>query len=185
MQVPTAAAAVPADANSYMDLEPGWRLRIVVPLLNGAGSRVETDVHQSQGNTIVLSSPNLIGYEVSYYAIEGHRSGRVRLKFASAEMTKNGKTVAEPDAPTLSFSLPNGTKFVRLIYLVRVSQSDHNMAITASKSKTALIAFTKELKKNPNACESQSEVFCSWVPAGVAVRPEELSSAKRGAASPA
>jgi hypothetical protein len=168
-----------------MDLEAGWRLRIVVPLLNSTGSRVETGAQQSQGNTIVLSSPNLIGYEVSYYAIERRRSGKVRLKFASAEMTKNGKTVVEPDAPTLSFSLPNGTKFVRLIYLVRVSQSDHNMAITASKSKAALIAFTKELKENPRACESQGQVFCSWVPAGVAVRPEQLTPAEGVKASPA
>jgi len=168
-----------------MDLAAGWRLRIVVPVTASAGERVETEAHQSEGNTIVLSAPNLIGYEVSYYTIEGHRKGKVRLKFASAEMTKGGKTVPEAQAPRLSFSLPNGTKFVRLVYLVRASRADHNMAIAAANSKAALAALTVELRANPSACESRGDVFCSWVPAGVAVRPEQLTPAKDSAASPA
>jgi hypothetical protein len=185
VQVPAGGPASPAANNSYMDLEAGWRLRIVVPVTASGGERVETGARESQGNTIVLSAPNLIGYEVSYYTIEGHRKGKVRLKFASAEMTKSGKTVAEPEPPRLSFSLPNGTKFVRLVYLVRASRADHNMAIAAAKSKAALTALTAELRENPSACESRGDVFCAWVPAGVAVRPEQLTPAKRSAASPA
>jgi hypothetical protein len=187
VSVPVAGATSPAD-NSYMDLEPGSQLRIVMPVLKSPGTRIETAPQQSQGNMVVLSAPNLIGYEVSYYAVEGDRNGKVRLRFTSAEMTKAGKTSPEPTAPTLPFSLPSGKNFVRLIYLVRVSQSDHNMAITASKSKVALSAFTEELKQNPSACESNRQVFCSWVPAAIAVRPEKQTPAKSAlgaAASPA
>ncbi|MBV8810820.1 MAG: hypothetical protein JO033_19300 [Acidobacteriaceae bacterium] len=177
VSVPVASTTSPAD-NSYMDLGPGYELKIVTPLPNSPGGRIETAPQQSEGNTVVLSAPNLIGYEVSHYAIEDGRHGKVRLIFASAEMTKNGQTSPEATAPPLPFSLPSGKNFVRLIYLVRVSQSDHNMAITASKSRAALSAFTEELKENPAICEQNGQVFCSWVPAGIAVRPEKVTQAK-------
>ena len=53
--------------NAYMDLAPGGRLRILVPVLNSGGYQVGTDSEQKEGNTIVLSAANLAGYEVSYY----------------------------------------------------------------------------------------------------------------------
>ncbi len=177
VSVPVGGVTSPAE-NSYLDLEPGYQLKIVNPLLNSPGGRSETAPQQSAGNTIVLSAPNLMGYQVTYYTIEGSPHGKVRLRFASAETTRNGKTSPETIPPVLGFSLPSGKNFVRLIYLVRVSQSDHNMAITASKNKAALSAFTEELKENPAVCGQQEQVFCSWVPAGIAVRPEKLTPAK-------
>jgi hypothetical protein len=156
-----------------MDLAPGGRLRILVPVLNsnGNGYRVVSDSEQSDGKTIVLSAANLAGYEVSYYFVEGRNDGRVRLKFTSAEITKDGKTAPEA-APTLPFPLPLTAQHIRLIYLIRNSQSDHNMAIAASKSLDALNVFTNQLKSNPDVCRQDGRVFCSWVPAGIAVRPE-------------
>ncbi len=56
--------------------------------------------------------------------------------------------------------------------LVRNSQADHNIAIAASKDLPALKAFVERLKANPDICEQDTTVFCTWVPAGVAVRPE-------------
>ena len=82
----------------------------------------------------------------------------------------------EAHAPTLPFALPLKAQHIRLIYLVRSSQSDHNMAITASKSLEALNGFTNRLKGSPDVCKLDGEVFCSWVPAGIAVRPEAPSS---------
>lgn len=178
MHAPATINSAPANNNSYMDLTPGERLRITVPVLNSApglnpgGYRIATDSHETNDKTIMLSAPNLAGYEVSYYAIERHANGKVRLRFTSAEMTRNGTTTPEAVAPALPFPLPPKTQHVRLIYLVRSSQSDHNMAITASKNLDALNVFTSRLKGDPDFCKADSEVFCSWVPAGIAVRPE-------------
>jgi hypothetical protein len=52
----------------------------------------------------------------------------VRLRFRWAEITKDGKTVHEANPPTLPFTLPRGTGHIRLVYFVRLSQADHNMA---------------------------------------------------------
>ena len=124
---------------------------------------------------MTFSAADLTGYEIAHYAIKGGRNGTVLLRFTSAEITKDGKTVHEANAPTLPFMLPRGTGHIRLVYLVRVSQADHNMAILASKHLETFNTFTAQLRSAPGICKCDGEVFCSWVPAGVAVRQERTS----------
>jgi hypothetical protein len=140
--------------------------------VKSGGTRPTLSAQQNEGSSITLSAADLTGYEIAYYAIRGGRNGAVRLNFTSAEITKDGKTVPEANPPALPFALPEGTEHIRLVYLVRVSQADHNMAVIASKHLEVLNSFTARLKKDPGVCKSDSEVFCSWVPAGVAVRQE-------------
>lgn len=173
VRVPALDAASRND-NSYMDLEPGWRLRVVVPLLKSGGFRVATEPEQSDSNTITASAADLIGYQTAYYAIKGKGSRGVQLEFASGETTTAGKTVPQQSRPILPFEFPLGAEHIRLIYFVRVSQSDHNMAIVAAKRINSLKAFSAQLKAKPAACVSNKEIFCTWVPAGIAVRPEKL-----------
>lgn len=170
IHVPGAGALVTTD-NSFTDLKSGSRLSILIPLTKSGGPRLNLGVQQHEGSTITLSAANLTGYEIAYYSISG-RNGVVRLKFTSAEITKDGKTAPEPNPPRLPFPLPEGREHIRLIYLVRASQADHNMAVIASKHLDALNALTKRLKQDPGMCVRTDEVFCTWVPSGVAVRQE-------------
>jgi hypothetical protein len=165
-----ARSAVPRN-DSYFDLKAGSSVRVVVPLLKSGAFRSELVPQKTEGNTISLSAEDLIGYTTSHYAVIG-KANEVRLKFVSAEETREGKTTAMPGAPELPFELPRQTEHVRLVYLVRVSQADHNMAIVAAKQVIDLNAFTERLKENPSICHSSAHIFCSWVPAGVAVRAE-------------
>jgi hypothetical protein len=144
----------------------------LIPLTKSGATRPTLTAQQNIGSTISLSAADLTGYEVAYYAISGRRNGAVRLNFMSAEITREGKTIAEPNPPTLPFVLPRGSEHIRLIYPVRASQADHNMAIIASKHLDALNTFTKELKQDPGICARSDEVACSWVPAGMAVRQD-------------
>ena len=144
-----------------------------MPLLKSGGFRVSGTAQQTDANTISLYSRESIGYETSYYAVTGKKNGGVRLEFTSAEITRNGKMLPEQNWPALPFQLPRRAEHIRLIYLVRVSQADHNMAIVASKRLEALNIFTNRLKGSPNICNVNAEIFCSWVPAGIAVRPEQ------------
>jgi hypothetical protein len=59
-----------------------------------------------------------------------------------------------------------------LIYLIRVSAADHNMAIAAAASIEDLEELTQRIRDNPASCENGGKTYCSWVPAGIAVRPE-------------
>ena len=208
VRLPVTTAVSPSDTSSYMDLESGWKLKILVPLtksleehkppdaapnkrgtstdLAASGESVvrsssdairqSSSVPQVNGNTISLYADSLIGYEISYYAVVRRRGGAVKLKFASASSTANGKTIVEPKPPRLPFLLPRSAQHIRLVYLVvRSTQADHNMAILAAKHLYSLDAFTTRLKANPSVCTTgaDDDVSCSWVPAGIAVRPEK------------
>ena len=178
VRMPTPTAVAPSDTSSYMDLEAGWKLKILVPLSKSAEAiRQSRSVPKVNGNTISLSTDSPVGYEISYYSVVGRRGGgAVKLKFTSAARTTNAKTVAEPKPPLLPFPLPRCGQHIRLIYLiVRSTQADHNMAILAAKHLDSLDAFTTRLKANPGVCTTSAsdDIFCSWVPAGIAVRPEK------------
>ncbi len=171
LKVPVAVNSPKVD-NFYMDLQPDWKLRIIVPLFKSGGFSDPDMEQQAAGAEISVHSDALTGYTVSSYAILGGRKGRVRLKFLSSDVTRDGKTVLTSKRPSLPFQLPRGTEHIRLIYLVRVSRADHNMAVVASKSLEALNSFTARLQANPSACISSDALLCSWIPTGVAVRPE-------------
>lgn len=158
--------------NSYYDLQAGSAVRIVMPLLKSGGFRTNLQVQGANGNTMSFGADDLIGYMTAEYAITG-KNGVVRLKFVTGQQTKQRQTVPLSAPPALPFELPRKPAHVRLVYLVRVSQADHNMAIVASKRLNSLNAFTAHLKENPGTCKTADEIFCSWVPAGIAVRPEK------------
>jgi hypothetical protein len=180
VRAPSETAPVRKD-NYYLDLAPEWRLRIVAPLPGAQRQQYTTLSEKKDGTSISveLAAPELAGYQVSIYSVEDSGDGKVRLRFASAETTRDGRTIAEKSAPALPFVLPKKTGHIRLVYLIRVSYSDHNMAVVLSKKWDALNAFTKELQRNPEVCNNRGEVSCIWVPAQIAVRPEHVAAPDR------
>jgi hypothetical protein len=68
--------------------------------------------------------------------------------------------------------MPARARYVRLIYLVRVSDADHDMAVVASHNKSALDPLTAQVRANPASCHEGGGTFCAWIPAGIAVTPE-------------
>jgi hypothetical protein len=142
-----------------------WSLRLLLCALIALHAR------QTNSNTVTLTADDLIGYITSKYAATG-KNGMVRLKFLTAQQTKYGQTLPLAAPPALPFELPRTPEHVRLVYLVRSSQADHNMAIMAARSLNTLDAFTSRLQKDPQTCKATSDTFCSWVPSGIAVRPE-------------
>jgi hypothetical protein len=169
--VPAAPTPTPPD-NSYLDLRSGSTLKIVLPLLKSGGFRPTLHAQETTGNTISVAAADLVGYMTLKYAVAG-RHGLVRLKWTAAQETERGQTLPVAEPPALPFQLPRKPEHVRLIYLVRVSEADHNMAIVGSKRLDSLNAFTARLERDPGLCRPDEEIFCSWVPSGIAVRPEQ------------
>lgn len=178
-KTPAANGMVTRD-NSYVDLQPGWQVRIIVPVMKPGSTAPSLTTGAVNGNTITLSAGDLMGYDTAHYVVTGKRGGGVKVRFVSAEETIGGKAVplAAPGATagakafSLPFELPQRSEHLRVIYLVRVSQADHNMAIAGARHMQVLDAFTKRLREDPNVCATRGEIFCTWVPAGVAVRTE-------------
>lgn len=167
-RVPAAAAVTPA-TSSYIDLEPGWRLRVVTPLLKSGGYRLRHADQEVNGNTVTLSAgDDFLGYEVAYYAV-----GARGVKFVSAEVSKGGQTTPQPAPLVRLFAMPRGVRHVRLIYLLRASDADHDMAVAAAQDMSALEALTRRVLGNPaEFCKGGRDAACAWIPAGIAVVPE-------------
>ena len=193
---PDAAANPPPAPNSgsYIDLQPGWRLSVITPMLKAGAHRVAPQKAQAEatGNTgreltlTVSAAPDFLGYERSYYRVEPRRGGGVKVRFSSAETVQDGKTAAQNRPKLPLFQLPRQARHVRLVYLVRGSGADHNMAIIAAARPEHLDALTRQLQSDPaNGCTSQDRGICQWIPAGIAVRPEMQRPSAPGEWTPA
>lgn len=159
LSAPPSASDSLTSNNGYQDLAPGAHLRVTLPLLK-------------KGAANFTSAQNLIGFQLLHFQAEGDNTGKVQLNFISAEITKKGHTSIQRSAPPLPFPLPQTAQFIRLVFLLRASEADHNMAIIAAGNRNALELFTTQLNQNPAACQTANNLFCTWVPQGVAVRPE-------------
>ena len=171
---PAPVAAIQPIGPSYIDLQPGWRLRVVTPILKSGGYRLRSTGQTIGGNNVTLSvGDDFVGYEVAYYAVKA-RNG---VEFVSAEITRDGRTAPQPQPVAHLFQLPRGSRHVRLIYLVRASQADHDMAVAAAKDMQTLEALTRRVEANPvDGCHDGQGAFCAWIPAGIAVVPQVEST---------
>ena len=162
--------ALKPNGMSYIDLAPGWRLRVVTPILKSGGYVLQPSSETREGHTVTLSvGKEFQGYEVAYYTVK-RRNG---LALASAEVTRDGTTSPQREPVAHLFELPRGVRYLRLIYLVRVSHADHDMAIAAARNMDDLAALTQRVESDPaHACRAEQEPFCAWIPKGIAVVPE-------------
>jgi hypothetical protein len=169
----TPSSPVVGNRLPYIDLEGGWRLHVITPITRSGKFILQNSSSQQNGNTITLSASNdFLGYETDYYAVEPPGRQRVQIHFVTATVTKDGSTVPQMHPRIDLFTLLHGAKYVRLLYLRRESETDHDMAILASSKRELLVALTDRVQADPRACENVAHAYCSWIPAGIAVRPE-------------
>jgi len=115
-----------------------------------------------------------MGYETDYYDVTpGHKSG-VGIRFSRAVALVQGKKSRRKEPSVPLFNLSANLGHVRLVYLIRVSQHDHDMVLVAAADAQALHALTAGVMANsPPACKASTSVKCVWIPAGIAVVPEQ------------
>lgn len=163
-----------ASARNLHRPSAGLARACVVPILKSGGYVLRELAAQTDGKTVTVDTGgDFLGYEIAYYTVQGRRGGGVRIEFASAEGTRSGVTASETKSIAPLFQLPRGVRYVRLIYLIRVSQVDHDMAVAAARDIGSLNALTLRVQAKPGeACRDGRDEWCSWVPQGIAVRPE-------------
>lgn len=129
------------------------------------------------GNAIDLKQrPDFEGYEKDYYDVAPGRDGRVQVHFSRAEVWENGKSHRRPEPSLTLFQRMTSARSVRLVYLVRESNADHDMAVVASADPQLLDRVTESVIQRAT-CEAPQSTSCIWVPKGVAVR-QEISNRK-------
>ncbi|HKW99425.1 MAG TPA: hypothetical protein VJN43_16915 [Bryobacteraceae bacterium] len=174
----TARIPSPVQRGDSIDLQPGWRLRVVTPILKSGGYRLNALNEQTGGNTITIAGSDFLGYETAYYAVKARRCRGVRVEFTSADRNQNGETRSEDRPLVRLFQLPRRDRYVRLIYLLRSSRADHDMAVVAAAGTKSLEILTEQLEADPTGgCRSSKTASCSWIPDGIAVRAEVQKNA--------
>ena len=179
IRVPVTSAHGVPERGSYIDLQPGWRLSVITPLLKSGklllNSKAEQTPASGNGSALSVSmsaGSDFLGYERSFYMLHTRRNG-VQVRFSSAEVVRDGKSETQKRPAIALFRFPRSTRHVRLIYLIRSSPADHNMAIVGATNLGELQSLTTDVQTDPaGGCRSRPERVCQWIPAGIAVRPE-------------
>ena len=169
-----AARLLHGGAGSWVELQPGWRLRVITPLLKSGGYRLKSsDAQQDPGNTLTIrGADEFLGMETTWYHVQARTSQPgVRIQTGRVERVVEGQSqLAEKPAATL-FPLPDDARRIRLLYLTRVSSADHDMLVVSGRTYRELEELTAVIRMSPaDACKSTP--YCSAVPAGIAVRTE-------------
>lgn len=165
---------------SYVDLEPGWRVRVVTPILKSGKFKIQTEQVRAGEETGALTvGSDFVGYEIDYYDVLSAQSGNgVVVRFGSAEVMSNGKSSTQSQPRVPLFDFPENFRHVRLLFLTRVSQTDHDQAILGSSSLADLDVLRQKVESSPaENCTVQPEGICAWVPGGIAVQPEKKANA--------
>ncbi len=184
-------AAAPSASRDWIDLQPGWRVRVVIPITRSGSFLPKLEptrrsvVHGwpgsrglSQANTrgaiptTITASSDLLGYEVVLYSVRRNRGGELQVIFRTAVDKEGRKTLRQRRPIFRLFEVPAGMHYVRILHLTRSNTVNYDAAILASGSLRALDVFTKHIELHPAECRNAANVFCSWIPLGIAVIPE-------------
>lgn len=164
---------------SYVDLEPGWRVRVVTPILKSGKFKIQTEqVHAGEETGALTVGSDFVGYEIDYYDVVSAQNGSgVAVRFGSAKVISNSKSSKQSQPRVPLFDLPENVRHVRLLFLTRVSQTEHDQAILGSSSLADMDVLRQKVEASPaENCRIQPEGICAWVPGGIAVQPEKKTN---------
>jgi hypothetical protein len=149
---------------NYVDLQAGWRIRVITPILKSGRFKPDLKETAVSGGAVELSAGD---------DLVGKQQG-VDIKFVFAANTVKGETTRTAGPLLDVLKVPITNRFVRIVFLTRISQADHNQAILTAPSLTSLGTLTELVQADPVAnCMSATGSNCMWVPEGIAVRPEK------------
>lgn len=159
---------------TFVELEAAWRVRVITPKLKSGGFLLKKAEQQESGNTITLGAGDeFLGFETATYGVEARAGVGVRVRLLGVDFNREGAIThsAKSFAPRLR--IHGRFRRVRLLYMQKVSDADHAMAVLAAPDSPRLAVLTRSVQASPEtACRTNRGQYCEWIPAGVAVRPE-------------
>jgi hypothetical protein len=165
----TPAVKWPVKSPDFVDVLPNWQVREITPIFTSGGF-VAKGTEIREGNTITISDTDFEGYETTMYSLQPRPEGGVDAKLESVETNKAGQIMKEIKPRVLLFQFPRRVRYIRLLYLLRVSTADHNMAILGSNDVDQLNELTKQVQADPTGgCKDLRRAYCRWLPQGIAV----------------
>ncbi|MEX2260580.1 MAG: hypothetical protein WD696_01445 [Bryobacteraceae bacterium] len=160
-----------------VDIGPQTRLQVVSPILRegapiGApvAEPVDTSGNDKSLTLTIKSTENLIGYEITWYAVQPKTNG---LGFTivplSAERHIQGKMERRPQPAVNYFQFPADAAFYRLFY--KTGQTEYTALVIAARTRADLDRRARALETGSGSCEMLHDEGCIAIPKRVAVNP--------------
>jgi len=130
----------------YMDVEPPFRLKVMVPILK-------------EGAAPNSGPSNVVGYETAWYVVAA--KGR-RFVPEAVEFYVKGQLQRSRKPSRAVVQLPDSLRYYRLFLLTRRSVSDHDILLLGSATKDGLELGTVAIKKDGHA--ACANLTCAQVP---------------------
>jgi hypothetical protein len=163
--------------SGFVDLGAEKRLQVVSPILREGAAPdaviLETANISGSGNSLtvdVKSTPNLIGFETAWYAIQPKAGGiGFTISPLSAEKHIQAKTEAAAAPATNYLQFPPQAAFYRLFY--KADQTDVVAVVMAAPTRAELDRQSKAFEADPSLCEKLASRMCAVFPRRVGVNP--------------
>jgi hypothetical protein len=164
------------ELNGAVTLEPGFRLKVVAPLLKSGYSEIKTALApNSKPGQLEVNVEGLEGFETSYYDIRPRSGGGVEFALASVEQNRIGK-ITNPLAPAaFQFDIAPGISHFRLLFLRRLSIADRDISLLGGESWSVLLSSAQRFDTVPGSvseCTTTPGLQCVAVTAKTAILSE-------------
>jgi hypothetical protein len=146
----------------FIDFRPGQKLKVVGPVFRkgtepGQRAVLRTDATQANGSRGLRiearASPDLIGYEESWYVIQTRPSGVLLITHERTKFFEKGEAKQRdvPEWPV--FDLVPASRYIRMVYLTRVADSrDHDVLFLVATTRSELQDRFRLVRDDPQQC---------------------------------
>jgi hypothetical protein len=157
-------------------LEPGFRLKVVAPLLKAGYSEIKTELSpESKPGQLQVNVEGLDGFETAYYDVRERSGGGLKFALTSVEHNRIGK-ITHPATPTaFQFDIAPDIRHFRLLFLRRLSLADRDISLLGGASWGVLLASAQRFDTVPGSvseCLTTPGLQCVAVTAKTAILSE-------------
>jgi hypothetical protein len=164
------------ELNGAVTLEPGFRLKVVAPLLKAGYSEIKTALApNAKPGQLEVNVEGLEGFETAYYDVRARPGGGVEFALTSVEQNRIGQ-IAKPATPTaFQFDIAPATRHFRLLFLRRLSIADRDISLLGGASWGVLLSSAQRFDTVPGSvseCTTTPGLECVAVTAKTAILSE-------------
>ena len=164
------------ELHGAVTLEPGFRLKVVAPMLKAGYSDIKTSTSpNSKAGSLEMNVEGLAGFETAYYDVRPRSGGGVEFKLTSVEQNRI-TNITHPAAPSaFQFDIAPDIRNFRLLFLRRLSLADRDISLLGGRSWNVLLSSAQRFDTVPGSvseCTTTPGLQCVAVTSRTAILSE-------------
>jgi len=164
------------ELNGAVTLEPGFRLKVVAPLLKAGYTEIKTSLAPASGaGALEVNVEGLEGFETAYYDVRPRSGAGVEFALASVEQNRIGKIPHPPEPGSFHFDIAPDIHRFRLLFLRRLSLADRDISLLGARNWDVLLSSAQRFDTVPGSvaeCTTTPGLQCVAVTTKTAILAE-------------